>query len=126
VVNRAIADMATTINEIIQYKYDGNSLGSTIASPLAPLFDNEDDKQIVIINRINWVMVPLYDIKNDISITDDEELGDTDDMTGTTLKNVMSRYIDSVYDQYEEMTNFLLKEEAVEKEILTEEETKNE
>jgi hypothetical protein len=45
---------------------------------------------------------------------------------GIDLKNVMSRYIDNVYNQYEEMTNFLLKEEEVEKEILTKEETNNE
>jgi len=115
--------MATTINEIIQYKYDNNSLGSTIASPLCPLFNNDDGKQIVYLNLYNWAFIPLYNKKDDINSSSNKK---DDIMSGPALEEVMLRYIDTIYEQYKEMTDMLLTNEEVEKEILTNEDIENE
>lgn len=98
VVNRAIADLATTFNEIIQYKYNGNSVGSTLSTPLGPLFNNVDNKSLVFLNMTNYLFIPLY--KNTDNIEENQR--------SAVLKDAMLPYIDSIYSQYGQMADFFV------------------
>ena len=103
VVNRAVADLASTFNEIIQYKYKGDQYGSTIASPLGPLFKNSDDKSIVYLNRAGWVFVPLVDIE---TMKVDEKDYDQNKQMAIKLIKSMTDYIKSVQTQFMEIADY--------------------
>ena len=98
VVNRAIADLATTFNEIVQYKYNGNSVGSTLSTPLGPLFNNIENKSVIFLNMNNYIFIPLY--KN----TDTK----LEKSKSTVLKDAMIPYIDSIYSHYSQMADFFI------------------
>jgi hypothetical protein len=100
------------MNEIIQYKYTGDALGSTIASPLGPLFDNSEYGSAVWLNKSSYVFVPLINI--DIIKKKEKDLTENE-TTALQLVNAMTDYIDRVKGQYKEINEFFnTQEEAKE------------
>jgi len=109
VLNRAVADLATTIDDIIQYKYNGNQIGSTMTSPLGPLFNNVDDKSLIYFNLSNFVFVPIC--TNDITMKS-VDCEDNDNLKNILeLKESMVLYIDSVYNDFTQMADFFMSQQ---------------
>lgn len=107
IVNRAVADLATTFNDIVQYKYSGDTFGSTLSTPLGPLFNNENEKSVVHMNILNQVLVPLY------NNTDNKVGDDGEPHKGIALKDAMVPYIKAVYEQFNEMSKYFLDDNKV-------------
>lgn len=93
-INRMVVDPASITNKIIKYNYD-ESEGSTISSILGPMYNNHKDKSIVWLNLSNFVLVPIHD--NDTELDGDNK----------TAKEMVSYWIDNVYDNYKEIRELL-------------------
>ena len=114
VVNRGVADLAGTVNDIIQYKYNGDQLGSTIASPLGPLFKNMGEKSVVFLNKTNWVYVPLVSIDTVNKKPEDRTI---DEQRAMKLIESMIDYIGAVNQQFIEIADYFDSDSSEENDI---------
>lgn len=106
ILNRAVADLASTFDDIIQYKYTGSTLGANIATPLGPVFNNTPEGSVVNLNTTNWIVVPFYSIDQDLSV-DNGNKTDSDYQIANLI-NSMNAYIDDIYNHYIEMGKYFL------------------